>query len=322
MSVARFMQLCLSHPEHGYYLTRDPLGAAGDFITAPEISQMFGEMIGIWVAEVAARIGPFALVELGPGRGTLMADVLRVTKRLGHSPEVWFVETSPTLRAAQAVNVPQATWANNLAEVPDGPMILLANEFFDALPVRQFLRAGDGWRERVVGVDNNGLSWGLSAALPGRDAAIEGAWREQSPAAETVLDEIARRLATTASATLVIDYGYTRLDRPSGPTVQAMRAHAPADPLSGPGHCDLTWLLDFDAMAQALPGAAVTNQGAFLARMGIGTRAAQLAEARPKEVDALADALERLTAPDQMGHLFKVLGAASPGLGPLPGIGD
>src|SRR5690625_3243302 len=169
------MELCLAHPEHGYYRTRDPLGAAGDFITAPEISQMFGEMIGIWVASVWDQIGrkAFRLVELGPGRGTLMADVLRVLAQLGAAAaaEPWLVETSPALQAEQAARVKGAKWAESLGDVPEGPFILIANEFLDALPVRQFLKSPEGWRERLVGLRDGRLAWGLSEPLPGEDAA-------------------------------------------------------------------------------------------------------------------------------------------------------
>ncbi|MEO1494675.1 MAG: SAM-dependent methyltransferase, partial [Pseudomonadota bacterium] len=168
MSVARFMELCLAHPEYGYYRTRDPLGAEGDFITAPEISQMFGEMIGVWLVQVWRDMGepPVKLIELGPGRGTLMADALRVMDRAGMAEvaQIWFIETSPALRTAQAKRVPQARWADRIDDVPKGPSIVLANEFFDALPVRQFLCAADGWRERVVGLDIGAESPQISAS--------------------------------------------------------------------------------------------------------------------------------------------------------------
>lgn len=328
LTVARYMELCLSHPEHGYYTGRDPLGAPGDFVTAPEISQMFGEMIGAWVASIWQGMGcpPFRLVELGPGRGTLMADMLRVLKAAGadRAAEIWLVETSPRLRAEQTRRVPGARHVAHLREVPEGPLILIANEFLDALPARQFLKSPEGWRERLVGLRDDQLAFGLSEPLPGRDAAPVAAWAEISPAADAVTAEIARRLGTTPGAALIIDYGYRKADRPPGFTLQAVRAHARADPLATPGEADLTWLIDFDALARALgtDGAAVrlSEQGALLARLGIGQRAEALARARPDRVDAIADALERLTAPDAMGTLFKAAAALSPGLAAPPGF--
>jgi NADH dehydrogenase [ubiquinone] 1 alpha subcomplex assembly factor 7 len=370
MTVARYMELCLAHPRHGYYAARDPLGAAGDFVTAPEISQMFGEMIGAWAATVWHGMGrpAFRLVELGPGRGTLMADALRVLRAAGaaEAAEVWFVEASAPLRAEQALRVPGARWAGRLDEVPDGPAVVLANEFLDALPVRQFLKSAEGWRERMVGLASPGgsgsppgrlgapggevaprpqrpgergeasdpeggrsgggaaLGWGLSEPLPGRDAAAPGAWREVSPAADAVATELARRLATAPGAALLIDYGYRAGDRPAGWTLQAVRRHARADPLESPGEADLTWLVDFDRLARTLGGrgaaVAVTTQGAFLARLGIGARAAALARARPDRAGEIADALERLTGENAMGTLFKVASAVAPGLPMPPGF--
>ncbi len=356
LTVARYMQLCLGHPTLGYYATRDPLGAAGDFITAPEISQMFGEVLGAWIVAIWQAIGrpAFRLVELGPGRGTLMADALRVLAAAGarDAAEPWLVETSPALRVEQARRLPGARWADRLDEVPEGPFVLVANEFLDALPVRQFLKSQAGWRERLVGLAGDGsgggrdgrghggeipdgapgggspaggrLAWGLSDTLPGADDAPVAAWREVSPAADAVAAEIARRLAAAPGAALVIDYGYRAADRPPGFTLQAVRAHARADPLESPGRADLTWLLDFDALARALAASGATvrvaGQGAFLARLGIGRRAEVLARARPEQADAIADALERLTGAQAMGTLFKAAAAVSPGLGVPPGF--
>lgn len=352
ISVARYMALCLGHPEHGYYATRDPLGQAGDFTTAPEVSQMFGEMIGLWLVErwQAMGGGSTRLVELGPGRGTLMADALRVGARAGFAPDLWFVETSPALRAAQAERVPHAQWAERLADVPEGPALILANEFFDALPVHQFLATPEGWRERQIGLVGGALAWGLSAPLPGgpgplrsaalsrcgppatkrpralrspSDCAAAPGWAERSPMAEAVASEIAARVRAGGAA-LLIDYGYGAADRPPGPTLQAVRAHRKADPLHAPGEADLTWLIDLDALAGEFRGLETwhTTQGAFLARLGIGQRAAQLAAARPDQAEAVADALERLTGPDQMGTLFKVLAAVPPGRTAPPGFED
>ncbi len=325
MTVAEFMALALGHPRHGYYATRDPLGRAGDFVTAPEISQMFGEMVGVWLAaawEGAGRPAPVRLVELGPGRGTLMADALRAAGRsgLGQAADLWLVETSPVLRAAQAERLPGAAWAASLAEVPEGPLLLVANEFFDALPVRQFLASPEGWRERVVGLVEGRLAWGLSPPLPG-PAGAEGDWAERSPAAEETAAEIARRLRADGGAALVIDYGYAR-PRPPGWTLQAVRAHARADPLAAPGETDLTWLVDFPRLAACFEGLATwhAEQGAFLARLGIGARAEALARAAPDRAGAVADALERLTAPEGMGTLFRVLAALPEGRPPPPGF--
>lgn len=326
MTAARYMELCLGHPTLGYYATRDPFGAKGDFVTAPEISQMFGEMLGGWIAAVWRSMGrpSFRLVELGPGRGTLMADALRVLSAAAgarDAAEVWFVETSLRLRAEQARRVPPARWAERLDDVPEGPFVLIANEFLDALPVRQFLKTAEGWRERLVGLREGSLAWGLSEPLPGRDQAPVAAWREMSPAADAVAAGIARRLAAGPGAALLVDYGYVAADRPPGITLQAVRRHARLDPLDSPGEADLTWLIDFDALARALAAEGATvrvaEQGAFLARLGIGQRAASLARARPDRADSLADALERLTGAQAMGTLFKTAAAVSPGL-PLP----
>ena len=316
ISVAEFMELCLAHPQHGYYMRRDPLGR--DFTTSPEIHQMFGEMLGLWIASV--WVAGATLVELGPGRGTLMADMRRVLASAGITPDVWFVETSPALRAEQARRVPGAHWADRLEDVPDGPMMLIANEFFDALPVRQYLATPDGWRERQVGLIDDALGWGLSGVLPMRPAA-EG-WFERSTLTEQVAGEIARRLGAHGGAALIVDYGYRSGDRPPGPTLQAICDGVRADPLDRPGEADLTWLIDFDALAAAMPGLGTqhTTQGAFLAAMGIGQRAAALAQAAPGQAETIADALERLTAPAQMGTVFKIMAALPPGQPTPPGF--
>jgi NADH dehydrogenase [ubiquinone] 1 alpha subcomplex assembly factor 7 len=321
MPVADYMALCLGHPRHGYYITRDPLGSAGDFTTAPEINQMFGEMIGLWLARVwldAGRPAPFRLVELGPGRGTCMADALRaaqVAPGFAEAADLWLVETSPVLRAEQGKRLSRAhrsaQWADRLEAVPEGPTLLIANEFLDALPVRQFIASAQGWREKRVGLGDDGLIWGLSAPLPGGCDAPEGTWRENSALAEAVARQVAARIGAEGGAALFIDYGYSDADRPPGFTLQALRRHAPSDPLERPGEADLTWLIDFDRLAETLAplATACAPQGEFLARIGIGQRAAGLAAARPGEAEAIADALERLTAAGQMGTLFKALAA-------------
>ncbi|MGF1500366.1 MAG: class I SAM-dependent methyltransferase [Paracoccaceae bacterium] len=323
MTVAEFMALALGHPEHGYYTTRDPFGAAGDFITAPEVSQMFGELIGLWAAQVwvgAGRPTPVRLVELGPGRGTLMADALRAAagSGLAEAAEVWFVETSPVLRRAQAERVPEARVAATLAEIPEGPLLLIANEFLDALPVRQYLASPEGWRERLVSLAGDRLAFALSPPLPG--GMPTQPWAEHSPAAEAVVAEIARRVDGDGLAALLIDYGYTRATRPAGPTLQALSGHAPADPLAAPGEADLTWLVDFDALAAAFAGPVrQTTQGAFLAALGIGARAEALARGSPERAEEVAEALERLTASGGMGG-FRVLAAGRAGAPVPPGF--
>lgn len=316
VSVARYMDLCLGHPDHGYYRKGDPLGAGGDFTTAPEISQLFGEALGIWAVALWQAMGQGAvkLIELGPGRGTLASDMLRVLRQFGAAPEIWLVETSEPLRRIQSQTVPGARWVEQAEQVPDGPAIIVANEFLDALPVRQFLCGRDGWSERLIGLRDDALAWGLSPPL--RRAGVYGDWREQSEAADRTLDWIAGRIQASPGGALVVDYGYRAGDRPVGPTLQAMRAHSPSDPLDAPGLADLTWLIDFDNVAARI-GASVADQGAFLTAMGIGARAEALARAAPDQAVAIADALDRLTAPVQMGTLFKVAGAVSPGL-PIP----
>ena len=335
LTVADFMAECLAHPHHGYYTTRDPLGAGGDFTTAPEISQMFGEMVGVWLAATWRGMGapdPVRLVELGPGRGTLMADALRAAGPAGlaGAADVWLVETSPALRTAQAEQVPDARWADELAQVPDGPLLLVANEFFDALPVRQFLLDREGWRERLLGLEGERLAWGLSAPLPEglapRPAGAAGPghdWVESCPSMAPIASEIARRIGGTGGAALIIDYGYAE-DRPAGPTLQAVRGHAGIDPLAAPGESDLTCLVDFRALARSLAGleTALVDQGRFLAEMGIGARAEALARARPGAAGEIADALERLAMPEGMGRLFRVLGAWPPGAPVPPGFAE
>ncbi len=328
MNLADYMALCLGHPDHGFYMTSDPLGTEGHFTTAPEISQMFGELIGLWLAQAWAEQGspnPVRLIELGPGRGTLMADALRAAGAVpgfAEAADLWLVETSRALRAEQARRLPGAHWAERLEQVPQGPALIVANEFFDALPVRQFLATSVGWREKQVGIEDDRLVWGLSAPLPGQREVPEGAWREESSAAQVFAGEVARRISGDGGAALIIDYGFLAADRPSGFTLQALRRHAPADPLKAPGSADLTWLIDFDHLARALCplATACVTQGEYLTTLGIGQRAASLANSQPDQADAIADALERLTGADQMGRLFKVLAAWPQGTPAPPGF--
>lgn len=321
ISIAQFM----AEANARYYDSRDPLGSAGDFITAPEISQMFGELIGLWLADVWDRAGrpPVHYVEAGPGRGTLARDALRSAARFGLAPPVHFVEGSQALRAIQAQAFPDATWHDDLASLPDDrPLLLVANEFLDALPVRQLVRAASGWRERMVGLDGDRLvpvvgDRPMDAAIPPGFApslfadAPESAILETSPAAAAVTGEIARRLAAQGGAALLIDYG--RTEPALGSSLQALRAHAKVDPFEHPGEADLTAHVDFAALVPVVAQAGArwtgtVGQGAFLSALGLGARAAALARAHPAQAQTIAAAAHRLAAPEAMGTLFKVMG--------------
>jgi SAM-dependent MidA family methyltransferase len=333
MTIADFMAHCLGDPAHGYYMTRDPFGVRGDFVTAPEISQMFGEIVGAWLIEAwrfAGSSSPVRLVELGPGRGTLMADILRVAANapgFREAASIHLVETSPALKARQAETLSRfgnVAWHKAFRDVPDGPLFLVANEFFDALPVRQFVRSEGAWRERVVGLDANGhLAFGIGAGLfePGPDAPV-GSVLEVNPAAEALMAEVAVRIVAHGGAALVIDYGYERTAL--GDTLQAMRGHAYFDPLDSPGEADLTAHVDFEALARSAHtvDAAVHGpiaQRDFLLRLGLLERGGSLgANADEARREALRAAVERLAGADQMGTLFKVLALTRPGLRPPP----
>ena len=344
MPIAQYMSICLCDPAHGYYMTRDPLGEAGDFITAPEISQMFGELLGLWAAAVWRQMGApenIRLIELGPGRGTMLADALRAAKVM---PEfhraivVHLVEISPTLQQLQRQTLESSgvpmLWHEKLEDVPDGTCIILANEFFDALPVHQAVKQADGWHERMVRVDKNG-NFSLEAApaplehleklLPPqvRNAPVNSIfeWRTDSTALE-----VGRRVARSGGAALVTDYGHTQSE--VGDTVQAVGEHAYANPLVAPGLVDLTAHVDFQSLAQAAEsiGARIhgpLQQGEFLRRLGIESRAAALKKSAPREKAGEIDgAVQRLTGSGarKMGVLFKAMGIADPKLGPLPGF--
>ncbi|HEY1125648.1 MAG TPA: SAM-dependent methyltransferase [Sphingobium sp.] len=298
-----------------YYGGRDPLGRAGDFITAPEISQMFGELIGLWTADLVLRSGAgnAAYVELGPGRGTLAADALRAMARAGFHPPVHFVETSPALREKQQHAVPHARWHDDVATLPaDRPLIVIANEFFDALPIRQFERTARGWRERMV-ADGSFLPGDVDCAgeIPlGLSDAPLGAIVERNPAAESVMAMLGQRIAAQGGALLALDYGYE--GPATGDTLQAMSAHQFADPLEAPGTRDLTAHVDFAMLAAVAREAGLrptpcVTQGAFLTALGIDARAAALAKANPAEAAAIEAARHRLVAPEAMGRLFKAL---------------
>jgi len=342
ISLERYMTLCLQHPRYGYYMIRDPFGAGGDFTTAPEISQMFGELVGLWMTEAFTRAGrpPGArLVELGPGRGTLMSDALRaarVAPEFRSTLEVDLVETSPTLRELQAQTLEGAgvklNWRTSFAEVPRAPLFIIANEFFDALPARHFVRAGRGWRERLIGASREGkLVFGLAPegerAL--RVEAPEGSIIEVNGVAQRLMTEIASRLVADGGALLVIDYGYTETSL--GETLQALSRHAPVDPLAAPGEADLTTHVDFAALGRAArAGGAKTlgpvTQGAFLREIGIGRRAETLfrraSEAQRADiVAALRRLIDEGDPREVMGGLFKAMAVTHPQMPDLPGFG-
>ena len=319
MPVSQFMAAANAH----YYATRDPLGTAGDFTTAPEISQMFGELVGLWGADLWDRVGKpdLAWVELGPGRGTLTVDAARAMAKAGLNPPIHFVETSPTLRAAQAERVPGAIWHDTVDTLPDDrPLLVVANEFFDALPVRQLVKRGEQWHERLVACQDTLFLPIAGSSVPSeiipkplRDAA-PGALLEVSPASVATMRTLAARIARQGGAILVIDYGY---EGPAlGETLQAVRGHAPANPFDSPGEQDLSAHVDFTTLAAAAQASGAVawgpvEQGEWLVRLGVDTRAAALARAAPAEVEAVVAARQRLVR--DMGTLFKALAVTAPG---------
>jgi len=299
MRLDRYMELCLEH----YYGSRDPLGQGGDFTTAPEVSQMFGEILGAWVLQSWMEMGSpsdFVLLELGPGRGTLMADILRVAKPMHDAVQVHLLEMSPVLRKkqAEALQGYDPQWHEDLEGVPDGvPMIVIGNEFFDALPIRQEVLQGGDWLERTIDAD---LQWNI---VPSGAEKV----REISPVREGVMARLAARMADAQSAGLVIDYGHAR--KGFGDTLQAVKGHDYVDPLTHMGEADLTAHVDFEALARLAAEQGVyveplMEQGAFLKALGIEARAAYLKSKGAENIDA---DLERLVAPEQMGKLFKVM---------------
>ncbi|MEO5866571.1 MAG: SAM-dependent methyltransferase [Sphingomonas sp.] len=307
-----------------YYATRDPFGADGDFVTAPEISQMFGELIGAWCADLWDRAGrpDTAWVELGPGRGTLAADARRAMAKAGFEPPFHFVETSPKLRATQAERVPGATWHDTLATLPaDMPLLVVANEFFDALPIRQLLRWEGGWHERLVACQDT-----LFLPIPGKPVPSEvippilreaapGSIIETSPASVAVMRELARRIITQGGALLAIDYGY---EGPAiGETFQAVRGHAYANPFDAPGTQDLTAHVDFATLAAAAQQEGAIAHGPvtqrdLLGSLGIDARASALAAAAPERAEAILGDRHRLVGEDAMGTLFKAIAVTAP----------
>jgi len=345
ITVAAYMDTVLAHPRHGVYMSGDPFGADGDFTTAPEISQMFGELIGLWCAVVWQAVGapdPVALVELGPGRGTLIVDALRATKGKGPfrgATRLHLIETSPRLRDHQRQALTQAglvhppEWHGTLDEIPSGALLAVANEFFDALPVRQFQQTEQGWRERLVGIGGADGAFAFvlapSAAAqtlvpPSLKDAPAGNVFEWSPSAIGIAHALGKRLARFGGAALIIDYGHT--ESATGETLQAVRRHRFHDPLTEPGTADITAHVDFAALGQAATegGAAVhgpTPQGDFLENLGIAARANALgAGATPEQARDIAAAYHRLVDPAEMGTLFKVMAVTTPGMTAPPGF--
>ncbi|WP_411287267.1 class I SAM-dependent methyltransferase [Phenylobacterium sp.] len=329
LSVAQYMTACLHDPDFGYYATRPALGADGDFLTAPLVSQMFGELIGVWAASCWAQMGrpaAFRLVEIGPGDGTLMSDLKRAVRPAAgflDAADVWLVETSPPLAAAQRARLGETvSWAASLAEVPgDAPLLVVANELLDCLPARQFVRTHTGWSEQLVGLDASGaLAFGLSPTpaaglLPDAQA---GAVFEQSAAQAALGADLGARVARDGGAALLIDYG--RATPGFGDTLQALRRHQKVDPLACPGEADLTIHADFPAVMAAAGAqgaeAAIVTQAAFLARLGVGERAEALMRSRPDLAATLGRQLNRLVGAGEMGELFKACVIHSPGWTP------
>jgi NADH dehydrogenase [ubiquinone] 1 alpha subcomplex assembly factor 7 len=339
LPMARYFELCLQHPQYGYYLHQEPFGKEGDFVTAPEYSQMFGELIGVWCAAVYEAMGKpksFNLVELGPGKGTLMADMLRAGKVMAGfraAAQVHFVETSRRLREFQRKSVEaqgaKGHWHDHFNEIPSGPMILVANEFFDIIPYDQYERRHGKWYMRCIGLGADGkLQLGLtSEPIPENRMPLwtrraeEGAVAEIGPVREAIARQIGERLAADVGVALFIDYGHAASE--TGDTLHAIRAHKRINILDGPGLADLTSNVDFAALAVAMLEAGaqvhgVITQGEFLKAMGIETRAEMLrGKATEAETEAIDDALQRLTSEKEMGKLVKVMAASAPDM-PTP----
>ncbi|MGI3165314.1 class I SAM-dependent methyltransferase [Pseudooceanicola sp. 200-1SW] len=332
-----YMQACLLDPAHGYYTTQTSIGAAGDFTTAPEISQMFGEMLGLALAQCwldQGRPAAFLLAELGPGRGTLMADILRATRAVPGfhaAAQILLIEASPRLREAQRAQLAghAPRWAEDLSDLPPLPLFAVANEFFDALPIRQFRRAeGETWQERVVtATEDGGLApdWAAPHPLAALDYRLgdttPGDVVELSPEAQGWAAALGQQITRQGGAALILDYGDARS---FGDTFQALRHHGFADPFAAPGQADLTAHVDFGELARAALPAATTRletQGVFLERLGITARAQALAKGLSgAALDAHVAAHRRLTHPEEMGTLFKILALTPPGQRPPPGL--
>ena len=345
VSVAEFMADALYHPDHGYYMTRDPFGRDGDFTTAPEISQMFGELIGAWCTERWKAIGQpdtVHLIELGPGRGSLMVDALRaadVEPEFRSALLIHLVEISPVLREVQratlaggAVPVDSICWHIGLETLPEGPLLVIANEFFDALPIQQFERTDAGWCERLVTIDNGGFQFSLSSPLPSREiffpcgileTAVCGAIVEVRSVAIAAATQIAARLTRNGGSALFIDYGHR--SSAVGDTLQSLRGHAINDALCDPGMADLTAQVDFGAIERSVRSQVDVHgpvtQGLFLKRLGIEVRAAALVRnASDTTASEIVSACRRLVDNKQMGGLFKVMALTSHNQSTPPGF--
>jgi NADH dehydrogenase [ubiquinone] 1 alpha subcomplex assembly factor 7 len=330
MSVADYMQLCLQHPEHGYYRSKAVLGAAGDFVTAPEISQMFGELIGLWAAVVWQQMGSpprVNLIELGPGRGTLLADALRAVRRVPgflDAAAVTCVEISEALQVQQRMTLAGIScpvqWCARLDDVATGPSIILANEFLDALPASQSLVTGHAIVPRQVGLDGADRL----VFLPGElDTSVGDIDTSQARAFQAVLTACAARVNAGPLAALFIDYGHTATAR--GDTLQAVRAHAYEHPLTSPGEADLTVHVDFEAFASRARALGLvvdgpTTQAEFLGRLGLVERASKMMAANAQSANAIEMAVARLIGPGAMGTRFKAIGLRAPSLPPLPAL--
>lgn len=325
ITLADYMEICLLHPQHGYYATRDPFGQAGDFTTAPEISQIFGELCGLALAQAwldQGRPADVTLAEPGPGRGTLMADMLRVMGKVpGMVPaaNVTLIEASAHLRQVQRDRLGAIQHLDHVEELPQKPLFLIANEFFDALPIRQFQRTHQGWVERMVGLGDDGLRLGLGAVVDLPRDGRSGDVVEECPAAPAIVEAIARRIATHGGAAIFIDYGGWN---GFGDSFQALRQHLPVDPFATPGEADLTAHVDFAPLAvAAIRAGAVASrpihQGDWLMSLGAETRAQRLHDAG--DLGAMV-ALRRLTHADEMGHLFKAMAIWPKWAPPVPGF--
>ncbi len=344
ITVADYMQDALMHPHDGYYTAQAPIGAKGDFTTAPEISQIFGELIGLWLVQSWIDMGSppaFNLVELGPGRGVLMQDILGAAKlrpAFLDAARIWLVETSGRLRHEQQRRLRDAgiatDWADAFAEVPPGPMLIVANEFFDCLPIRQFVRTQTGWRERLVGLDASGahLDFTLAAtpppptlAIPEKEKTEIGDLYELCEGADTIADEIARARTANGGRALILDYGH--LHAGLGDTLQAVRRHGYWPVLASPGKADITAHVNFDRLVRAAfaAGAAAygpVSQGAFLEQLGLAMRLERLSAGKSAEEAAdLFSGAHRISSPAAMGELFKVVCLSSPALSEPAGFG-
>jgi NADH dehydrogenase [ubiquinone] 1 alpha subcomplex assembly factor 7 len=344
LPIAGYMATALFDPAYGYYATRDPIGAGADFITAPEISQIFGEVIGLWLAEAWNAMGRpsrVQLIELGPGKGTLMTDILRAGRALPgflEAAEATLVEASPALKMVQGRTLASSPvpirFADRLEQAPAGPSLVVANEFLDCLPFRQAVKVGGVWRERCVGLDPDAperFVFTLGAVLdpkiepfpPGLEDAADGSLVELRPGDRQIVDALAARFTDAPGQALFVDYGPAASE--PGDTLQALKSHEKVDPLAEPGTADLTAHVDFAMLSELARGAGLSvagpaTQGDFLMRLGAGARAQALSRAAPTQADRIARQLERLTHPAEMGTLFKAIALRSPDLPEPPGF--